>query len=67
MLSNIEIAEIIDETDLAYAILEGISPSRIKDADLADMWDEGRDLLIRIKEHIESSNDDYDDELDEDE
>jgi hypothetical protein len=61
-----EISEIIEEESLSYAILDaGISPSRIKDPELAALWEEARDVLIRIQEHIDlhAGDDDDDDDI----
>lgn len=48
-----EISDIIEEESLSYAIIDGVSPSRIKDAELSELWEEARDILIRIQEYID--------------
>jgi hypothetical protein len=59
-----EIIEIVEEETLSFAILDaGISPSRIKDLQLAALWEEARDVLIRIQEHLDLHNGDDDDDL----
>lgn len=60
MYSNRDILEIIEEENLSYAIIEGVSPSRIRDTILVDLWEEARELLIRIQEHLDNNMDDED-------
>lgn len=48
-----EISDIIEEESLSYAIIDGVSPSRIKDVELSELWEEARDILIRIQEYID--------------
>lgn len=63
-----DIVGVVEDADLSYAIIEGISPSRIKDPELATMWEDARDLLIRIQEHLDNhgtDDEDSDDELSE--
>jgi len=62
-----EIAGIIENEGLGYAIQSYISPSSIKDEDLADMWERARELLNEIQEYVEDNADDVDDASDADE
>jgi hypothetical protein len=61
-----QIAEIIEVEGLEYAITNYCSPSSIRDEELATLWEEARDLLIRIQEYVDNHNgsDDYEDEED---
>lgn len=60
-----EIAGIIESEGLSYAIQNYVTPSSIKDEDLADMWERAREILNEIKEYVDDNADDVDD-LDED-
>ena len=62
-----EIAGIIENEGLGYAVQHYMSGSSIKDEDLADMWDRARELLNEIEEYVEENADDVDDSDDEDE
>jgi hypothetical protein len=63
-----EIAGIIENEGLGYAIQSYISASSIKDEDLADMWARATELLNEIEAYVEDNADDVDDapEYDED-
>lgn len=62
-----ELQELIDEESLSY-VIDTVSPSRIRDLELGELWDEARDLLLRIQEHMDqNAGEDEDDFLDEDE
>lgn len=57
-----EIASIVENEGLGYAIQSYISASSIKDEDLADMWERAHELLAEIEQYIEDNADDVDDE-----
>jgi hypothetical protein len=60
------IADIIETEGLSYAITEYLSPTNIRDEELATMWEEARDLLIRIEEYVDNHNGTDDHEEDDD-
>lgn len=62
-----EVAAIIENEGLGYAIESYCSPSSIRDEDLSNMWEEARDLLIRIQEYIDLNNGSDDSDEDDDE
>jgi hypothetical protein len=67
MLSVSDIIEIVDDESLSFAILEGVNPSRIKDPTLSELWEEAKDILIRIQEHLDlhcGEEEDEDDDSD---
>ena len=66
-LSVSEIAGIIENEGLGYAIESYVNPSQIKDEDLADMWERAREILAEITEYVEENADDVDDSNDDDE
>jgi hypothetical protein len=59
-----EIAGIIENEGLGYAIQSYIKASSIKDEDLADMWERAKELLDEIEEYVEDNADDVDDSTD---
>lgn len=63
-LSISEIAGIIENEGLGYAIESYVNPSQIKDEDLADMWERARELLAEITGYVEDNADDVDDSND---
>jgi hypothetical protein len=66
-LSVSQVADIVEAEGLGYAIKDYLGAGRIADPELAAMWDEAKDLLIRIEEYIEmNQGDGDDDETDED-
>jgi hypothetical protein len=60
------IADIIETEGLSYTITEYLSPTNIRDEELATMWEEARDLLIRIEEYVDNHNGTDDHEEDDD-
>lgn len=67
MLSVSDIVGIVEDENLSLAISDLVSPSRIKDTELAAMWEEARELLTRIQEYLDLHSGEDDDEYDEEE
>lgn len=61
------IQTIIEEEGLSAAILDHVSPSRVKDTELSVLFEEARDVLIRIQEYIDNNAGVDEEESDEDE
>jgi hypothetical protein len=61
------IQTIIEEEGLSATILDHVSPSRVKDTELSVLFEEARDVLIRIQEYIDNNSGSDEGESDEDE
>ena len=60
-LSVSEVASYIESEGLGYAIQHGISHTSIKDPDLADMWEQAKEIMLEIESYVEDNSDDVDD------
>ena len=56
-----QVADIIDEEGLGFALTTGIEVKQIKDADLADLWERAKDAIEEITAYVEDNRDSVDD------